>query len=291
MENESELNRDKLLLKRLKSRKPSVREEAERELSHFPPERLLSLLESEAQAQQRRYQWVLLAERWNWLLTSLVAGFGTMTMGNSGEVYRVFLMALMITTSSFLAPTLMFLLGPSKALETVFRVGQKQNSMAVLRCCLRLYGSGMSYSVRDYLLKNLTVIHASEGQRWTIEDRKSLLALLNDAHMQPELAKTVLKVLEQIGGTEAVTKVKELASGRKKFGLFWFRLKPDVQQAAQECLPYLQQNIVLLSQEKTLLRAAEMSPKDSSKTLLRPAAQGDKETDSTQLLRAASEEA
>lgn len=277
------------ILKRLKSRNKSVRQTAERELGQLPPERLFALLEMEAQNQQRRYRWVRIADRWNWLTIMLPVIIGTLTQPVWG-IRDMLYMAIVMVFFMFLPGNLMLLLHPSNCLYALFRATQKQDSMAMIRCCLRLYQSGMTASVEEYLIKHLPQIRASDRTLWTHEDQSALIFLLSDCcYSRPQLACAALKALEQVGVKKALPIVKELASGRKHFGPLWLSLKPEVKQAAIDCLPYLEQNAIAHTEEQTLLRISSAPSDNTPETLLRPATSNPEETPHEQLLRSASD--
>ena len=282
----SQTHSDADILRKLKSRNKSVRKTAERELSNLPPERLFALLQTEAHNQQRRYQWVRITDRWNWLTSMVPLLLCPLLQPHFGEMVTLACMGITFIFFSLQPILLMYLFHPSHCLQTLYKAAQQQDSMAMLRCCLHLYQSGMAFGVEEYLIKHLPQIRASDRTLWTREDQSALIFVLRDCcYPRPQLACATLKALEQIGGKKALPLVKELASGRKHFGPLWLSLKPVVKQAAIDCLPYLEQNVIAHTEAQTLLRISS-SPSDNTPTiLLRPAASLQNETPSDQLLR------
>lgn len=91
----------------------------------------------------------------------------------------------------------------------------------------------------------------------------------------------ILKAYQQIGDDSALETVRALLE-RNNSVSDWN--EAIVRQAAEECLPYLQQNAGQVTQMQTLLRAA--APPEKTEELLRPARGGADEPSET-LLRAA----
>jgi hypothetical protein len=107
-----------------------------------------------------------------------------------------------------------------------------------------------------------TDAHLLEGE-W----RQRLYETLNGdyARREPDFVIAVLKALEQIGDAAALPYVHHLAQGSPRSAS-----RQRVQEAARDCLPFLQTRIEQQHSRQTLLRAA--SPNAAPETLLRPAA-------------------
>ncbi len=85
--------------------------------------------------------------------------------------------------------------------------------------------------------------------------------LLHREDSNPFLKVAILKAYQQIGDAYAL-KVVEILLERGS------STQPAVYQAAEECLPYLQQNVERVTEMQTLLRAS--SPTEKQEELLRP---------------------
>jgi hypothetical protein len=126
-----------------------------------------------------------------------------------------------------------------------------------------------------------------EAYKFSEEQKRTLLALLEKPFQDVELTCAVLKALEQVGDVRALPVVRRLCQpyGKSRTlseiilsslrqGGFRAALQQEehqinrVQQAAQNCLPFLEQRAEQKERQETLLRpsAAVVHPE----TLLRP---------------------
>lgn len=120
---------------------------------------------------------------------------------------------------------------------------------------------------REALTRLLPRLQASDAALLSPEQRANLNLTLKKADLKrdTELILAILQAWQQVGDEKAVPYVEWLA-----------QLKSDheagerVRQAAQACLPYLQERVEKGRLAGTLLRPAE-SPNSSPETLLRPA--------------------
>jgi hypothetical protein len=133
----------------------------------------------------------------------------------------------------------------------------------------------------DKLKRLLPRLQASDAGLLDEEQRKCLYRALRGRDTNLILA--VLKALEQIGDEQAVPFVQKLANGEGLAARY-----SGIREAAQECLPALQQRAERERSRQTLLRAASASDTPSD-MLLRPAS-GALEADPQQLHRASGAE-
>ncbi len=98
-----------------------------------------------------------------------------------------------------------------------------------------------------------------------------------------KLLTAILVALRQVGTESSLPVVTELAEGKGRAKQF-----PQLKEAAQECLPFLQSRVENQRQTQTLLRASDgnRTPADM---LLRPALDSPSTTPADELLRAAPE--
>ncbi|HZP82120.1 MAG TPA: hypothetical protein VFB21_10805 [Chthonomonadaceae bacterium] len=126
------------------------------------------------------------------------------------------------------------------------------------------------------LTRLLPRLRASDAGLLNASQRVGLCHALEGA--KPDLILAILRAFEQVGDGSAAPFVERLARGKGAAAR-----EKRIQEAAQECLPYLQ---LLAAQERasqTLLRPAGI-PDVPPESLLRPAA-STPETDPQQLLR------
>jgi hypothetical protein len=143
--------------------------------------------------------------------------------------------------------------------------------------------------VREALIRLLSRLQSSDARVLTEEHRHALNRVLGSGTLSSgkennRLIIAILKAYEQVGDESALPFVERLAEGEKA------GKNREVREAAQACLPFLQERVELERSRQTLLRAASASDTPSD-VLLRPAS-GALEADPQQLLRAtASDEA
>jgi hypothetical protein len=128
------------------------------------------------------------------------------------------------------------------------------------------------------LTRLLPSLQASDASLLDEEQRKCLYRALHGRNT--ELVLAILKALEQVGDDKALPHVEKLAEGEGVVRGDFSRIR----EAAQACLPALQQRAEWERSRQTLLRAASASDTPSD-VLLRPAG-GTIEADPQQLLRA-----
>ena len=152
-------------------------------------------------------------------------------------------------------------------------------------------------AVNEALLHLLLQLCAGQANVWTNEQRKVVLGWLASPVSNFDLSIAALRSLEQAGGEWAIPAVKKCAELKTQVTI-WNKQPGisrettrekimQIKQAAQECLPYLEQHTKEAKQVQTLLRAAQVStPPD---TLLRPSASAPQEAEGEQLLRPTSD--
>ena len=135
-------------------------------------------------------------------------------------------------------------------------------------------------AVHEALMRLLPRLCAGEADAWTTKQRRVILSTLAAPVSYFEFSLTMLRALEQIGGEWAIPAVTKCAN-LEAHVTFWTKQSgmsretqldkiTQIKQAAQECLPFLEQRQQEAKQAQTLLRAsAPVAPTD---TLLRPAA-------------------
>jgi hypothetical protein len=137
--------------------------------------------------------------------------------------------------------------------------------------------------VREALTVLLPRLQASDARVLTEEHRQMLNRVLGSSALSyskenNRLIIAILKAYEQVGDESALPFVERLAKGEKA------GVNREVREAAQACLPFLQERAERERASSELLRAASASDTPSD-VLLRPAA-GALEADPQQLLRA-----
>lgn len=117
----------------------------------------------------------------------------------------------------------------------------------------------------------------------------TMLSFLGDPldRERHQLCLRILRALEQVGGADAVPVVRQLAAKNSVCNPSTprKRWKQEIRQAAQECLPFLEQRAEEERLARTLLRAADASA-TTPDLLLRPVSTGDHAALAEQLLRA-----
>lgn len=148
-------------------------------------------------------------------------------------------------------------------------------TLGTLIRCLEEKSSDMDVVAADALKVLLPQVKASDRQYVSDAEIAILLKQLDGTDFTLTVA--ILKALEQIGDEKALQQVERMAQ------LPYSRNYPKrVVEAAQECLPFLQQRAEQSRQANTLLRASESST--SPETLLR-AAQEETSVPPEELLR------
>ena len=104
----------------------------------------------------------------------------------------------------------------------------------------------LAVMILKQLLPNL---HANDADLFTPDQQEVLVTLLGNK--DKELVIAVLKALEQIGDEKAIIPVERLVAQTKY---------SNIQQAAQECLSYLQTRAQEKVQALTLLRPSDTNP-------------------------------
>jgi hypothetical protein len=141
------------------------------------------------------------------------------------------------------------------ALEDVRTVG-------ILAETLHYPDAALSAAMRKGLLRLLPRLQASDASLLNAEQRASLNRVLptNDH----ALVLAILRAWQQVGDGEAIPAVEPLAAGESVLA----QRSPEIQQAAQDCLPFLRLRAEWERIGGTLLRAAE-APTTDPATLLR----------------------
>jgi hypothetical protein len=144
---------------------------------------------------------------------------------------------------------------------------------------LGLADEGIRPGVIGVLTRILPRMRASDSDRLNERQWASLLKTLDMRHarMQGDFMVAILKAVEQIGGPQALPYVERLAHTDPIRRYYQVRVK----EAAQDCLPYLQERTRREQQSNKLLRVAAIADDG----LLRPA-DGQSSSDPERLLRA-----
>ena len=138
------------------------------------------------------------------------------------------------------------------------------------------------------LPRMLIGVQASDAPLFTLRHRAMLNVYLDSKRLGAtsivsECMLAILKAYEQVGDSEAVPVVERLANGEG-----YAKRDKAIQQAAQNCLPFLYERGENETQRQTLLRASQPAA-NAPVTLLRPASAAPA-TAPNQLLRPASSE-
>jgi hypothetical protein len=155
-------------------------------------------------------------------------------------------------------------------------------SVGPLALALEYQDRELKAVAENKLTRLLPRLQVSDAPLLDEEQRKCLYRALRGRNT--ELVLAILKALEQVGDEQAVPYVQKLADGE---GIAATALR--IREAAQACLPALQQRAELERSRQTLLRAASASDTPSD-VLLRPASGALVEADPQQLLRASAAE-
>ncbi|HLK60665.1 MAG TPA: hypothetical protein VKU00_29145 [Chthonomonadaceae bacterium] len=140
------------------------------------------------------------------------------------------------------------------------------------------YQDGYIYDkIKACLIRLLPKLQSSDADLLSAEQRGSLYRALNGQDTQLSLA--ILKAFQQVGDLHALPVVEKLARGEGRTAQ-----NIELQQAAQECLPFLIARIENEREQHQLLRASGSSAA-APDTLLRPAS-GAGQAEAHELLRA-----
>jgi hypothetical protein len=176
---------------------------------------------------------------------------------------------LRVTVPLIVIPSLLALMGASRHHNHVARALSKVDdvcAVGLLLQALKVKNIDQA-SVLGTLTRLLPRMQATDSHLLNNEQRGCLYRALRwDPREHSAFLVSALKALEQIGTEEALPLVDRLANGpigRPR--------DPDVERAAQACLPFLKERAVRDREHRTLLRATE-SGEDSTEGLLRPAA-------------------
>jgi hypothetical protein len=139
---------------------------------------------------------------------------------------------------------------------------QDVRTVGILAETLHYPDAALSAAMRSGLLRLLPRLQASDASLLNAEQRASLNRVLptNDG----ELILAILRAWQQVGDGEAIHAVESLASGESALA----QRSQEIQQAAQDCLPYLRLRAERERIGGSLLRASE-APITDPDTLLR----------------------
>ncbi len=264
------------LLARLRSRRPDVREAAERELLELGPravEMLLRTLEAERpkRVRNRRIAYALIAIFALATIGSLVTPGGHTTI-NFGQFWVVF--ALLAATSI-----------QRNAAQALTRFSDKR-AIGALAEALDYHDKEVRQAAAQALTRILPAVNASDHALLSYDERRAL----DRAIVKPgntELAVAVLRAYEQIGDAESLTLVERIAEGKVNpirhelkpilnglsvgvlASVSRVPLDPAVIGEAKAILPAMRVRAELVQAAQTLLRPAQAAPDEM--TLLRPA--------------------
>lgn len=127
----------------------------------------------------------------------------------------------------------------------------------------------------EALIRLLPRLKASDAHLLNAKQRAILLRTFNRPASSAALIVAILKAYEQVGDESALEPVRSLLTA----------LNPRVQEAATECLPFLESRIAQQRASQTLLRASSPIETATPDMLLRPALESG-ETNPQELLRA-----
>ena len=115
----------------------------------------------------------------------------------------------------------------------------------------------------------------------TAISKRFIKAILGSSRYDSGLRMAILQALQQVGDESSLPVVEELAEGNGQA-----KKSPELQQAAQDCLPFLRQRAEHQQQMQTLLRASDRNLTPVA-MLLHPAMPAALDTDAAELLRIA----
>jgi hypothetical protein len=132
---------------------------------------------------------------------------------------------------------------------------------------------------RDILLRHLTISPSDSGYRDLTE-----LFSRSAVRREIDLRLSILKALEQVGGARELGAVERLSRGRLTLNSSGF-VPLEVQEAARQCLPFLQSRAAAQLAGQQLLRASSAAA-TTGEALLRPARAIMEDNAADQLVRA-----
>ncbi len=166
----------------------------------------------------------------------------------------------------------------SSARESIIKALVKHQDKQVLPYMIDYYGQNLvSLDLEIPFMRILSSLRTQDTPLLQPKHREALNKyLLKKGTYSFPLKIAILKAYQQIGDASALITVEKLLERR-------LTEQEDVYRAAEECLPYLQQNVGRVTEIQTLLRAS--SPAEKQEELLRPL-QAEKPEEESLLLRA-----
>ena len=293
------------LLDNLNSRDPSLREDAERRLRALSPDDLMQFVQMEQTQFQRWADKEMFKFSVRAVCLALVTGTAVGLLALL--LNRLFKLHLALA----IGPVSMFVMGtmfaryrfkPPYSRDVLVSLISESEDVRLVPLLLAMgneprHERATKNAVDRALLQLLPKLRAGQADNWTLADRRKFLWHLNFTPSYFERNMATLKALEQIGGEWAVHAVTKCATTEarinrmtKPFNMTYEAATEKVRllrQAAQECLPFLEQRQQEAERAQTLLRASALTT--APDMLLRPAAPGVELTDGEQLLRSSSD--
>lgn len=246
---------DPKLLQRLRSKKPAVREAAERELAAMGPEAvnaLLEMLEKESVNRAKRKKIGIAVVCCYILLVILLAASGNGEKASSFSGMTGAWVALFAATQI-----------QKDAARVLARYDDKRG-VGRLAEALEYQDKVVQREVEDALVRLLPRLLATDHALLTPDQRRCLdRALLK--RRKADLALAILGAYEQIGDPDSVVVVERIADGHVKGAA------PEVIARAAEVLPAMRVRAEAVRAAQTLLRPVEVADAD---ILLRPVESG-----------------
>ncbi|HLK60849.1 MAG TPA: hypothetical protein VKU00_30070 [Chthonomonadaceae bacterium] len=251
------------LLRDLNSRDPNVRQQAIQKARTLSADELFHLVQLEAADNSRRSGIGIIPI----LVCSLIfAGGGLVAYIDDSPIALLWCLFALFT-----AIGLMFLRSvPTRARTSLAAVFSEVDDARFVRILLDLLASGRNDAQgTNYLIRALTRqlpgMRTNHGSELSNNERKTLYTLLETRFGERKLMLGILKALEQIGNPDAIPAVSGfLTRLRSKLT----RPDPELIQAAEDCLLFLNQKYAQTKQSQTLLRPSDASA-HAPETLLR----------------------
>ncbi len=280
----------KELLNRLASWKPSVRESAIEQAKQLEPDALLALMQQGRRRLQRR-------QRFRWLIFGIYFFGGIIAahiLGREGLLIGKYIDRLVPFIIVFNIVALEMSHLNSSLIEVLEDVSEV---VFIPHLVLLLSGNGYAFSrqvqqVQTTLTHIMLHLNREQADALTLSERQTLLKPLRQSLSADKRGKVLvgyvvamLKALEQIGDQREAGLVEQLAA-------IPIRTDTDrqIQQAAIECLPYLQIRAEEQRLQTTLLRPTATAASDTGNDLLRAAVPATSAAPPEQLLRATRQE-
>jgi hypothetical protein len=265
------------LLRDLNSNDPKVRLNAIRQAQALSAEELFRLVQMEVAASKRP------SSLWFLAIPSLCT---VGLMGFLGMEQPAFLLCFLLAL--LVAGRLWWFKKPfTQARASLAEVFSEVEDPRFIRILLASLPASYNDSYRRHyliqaLMRQLPALRADQAGCLNSTERTILYGLLTP-YGDRNLMLVVLKALEQVGQPDAIPAVGQFAMRLRMVAHQSRRYDPELEQAAEDCLLFLQQRYEQTRLSQTLLRASDAGT-HAPETLLRPVA-SQQEAQPEQLLR------